>query len=49
MGKRLEGKSAVVTGSSRGLGKAVALAFAAQGANVVVNGINENLNLEGVI
>lgn len=42
MDKRLEGKSAVVTGSSTGLGRAVALAFATQGANVVVNDININ-------
>lgn len=34
----LEGKAAVVTGSSRGIGRAVALALAAEGAAVVVNG-----------
>ncbi len=32
----LEGKTAVVTGSSRGIGKAIALALARDGANVVV-------------
>jgi 3-oxoacyl-[acyl-carrier protein] reductase len=37
MGQRLKGKNAVVTGSSRGIGKAIALAMAAEGANVVVN------------
>ncbi len=34
---RLEGKVAIVTGSSRGVGKAVALAFAKEGARIIVN------------
>ncbi len=34
---RLKGKKAIVTGGSRGIGKSVALAFAAQGADVLVN------------
>jgi len=34
---RLAGKKAIVTGSSRGIGAAVALAFARQGADMVVN------------
>jgi NAD(P)-dependent dehydrogenase (short-subunit alcohol dehydrogenase family) len=34
---RLENKVAVVTGSSSGIGAAIALAFAGEGAAVVVN------------
>ena len=37
MGKRLEGKSAVVTGAGRGIGRGIALALADEGAQVVVN------------
>jgi SsrA-binding protein len=37
MGKKLEGKNVVVTGSGRGIGRAVALLAAAEGAKVVVN------------
>ena len=37
MGK-LDGKVAIVTGSNGGIGRAVAVAFAAEGARVVVNG-----------
>jgi 3-oxoacyl-[acyl-carrier protein] reductase len=34
---KLAGRAAVVTGSSRGVGRSVALAFAAEGADVLVN------------
>jgi 3-oxoacyl-[acyl-carrier protein] reductase len=34
---RLEGKAAIVTGSSRGVGRSVALAYAAEGADVLIN------------
>src|SRR5262249_13127169 len=33
----LQGKSAIVTGSARGIGRAIALRFAREGANVTVN------------
>ncbi len=39
----LNGKRIVVTGASRGLGRAFALALAAEGAHLVVNGTNEPL------
>ncbi len=37
----LEGKVALITGASQGLGKALALAFAREGASVVVNSRSE--------
>ncbi len=33
----LKGKCAVITGASRGIGKAIAIKFAKQGANIVIN------------
>jgi len=36
MGDKLKGKNAVVTGAGRGIGKAVAIALAQEGANVIV-------------
>ena len=39
---RLDGKNALVTGSTRGLGAAIALALAEAGANVAVHGQSSN-------
>src|SRR5215469_3438142 len=38
---RLSGKTALVTGSSSGIGRAIALRFAGEGADVVINGRDE--------
>jgi 3-oxoacyl-[acyl-carrier protein] reductase len=38
---RLSGKAALVTGSSSGIGRAIALRFAAEGAEIAVNGRDE--------
>lgn len=42
-----DGRTVIVTGAGRGLGRAYALAFAAEGANVVVNDIGTSLAGEG--
>ncbi len=43
----LQGRTAIVTGSGRNIGKAIALEFARHGANVVVNGHRDLAALEG--
>ena len=42
-----DGRTIIITGAARGLGRAYALAFAAEGANVVVNDIGTSLGGEG--
>jgi 3-oxoacyl-[acyl-carrier protein] reductase len=44
----LHGRTALVTGSGRNIGKAIALAFARDGANVVLNGHRDRAALEQV-
>lgn len=47
MPNRLSGKTAVVTGSSSGLGRAIAIKFAEHGADVVVTDIRHEPRLDG--
>ena len=45
----LQGKSAVVTGSTSGIGLGVARAFAAQGANVLLNGFGDRAHIDRLV
>src|SRR3569623_1648779 len=42
----LKGKAAIVTGSTSGIGKAIAEAFAAEGCNVMLNGFGDKAAIE---
>jgi 3-hydroxybutyrate dehydrogenase len=42
----LKGKSAIVTGSTSGIGLAIARAFAAEGADIVINGLGDAAAIE---
>ena len=46
---RLQGQTAIVTGASRGIGRAIALELAADGANVVVNFRSKREQAEAVV
>ena len=46
---KLEGRVAIVTGASRGIGKAIALAFAREGAKVLVNYCREEGKAKEVV
>jgi NAD(P)-dependent dehydrogenase (short-subunit alcohol dehydrogenase family) len=47
--KKLEGKVAVVTGASKGIGAGIAKAFAAEGASVVVNYASSKTGADKVV
>lgn len=45
----LKGKTVLITGGSRGIGRAIALAFAGEGTNVIINYTSDEENAKNVI
>lgn len=43
---RLEGRAAIITGADSGIGRAIALAYAREGADVLISYLNENEDAE---
>jgi len=48
MGQQLKGKSAVITGSTSGIGQGIAEAFAAEGASLMLNGFGDKAAIEAL-
>ena len=44
----LNGKTALITGAARGIGRSIALAFAAEGADVAFTDLNYDENMKSL-